>query len=135
MRNAMLVLAALAAIGCGQTAVRSHASSANGASGPAFAVAAPHGAASGVRTAASTPQPRPATVAVNRYRGTTEPAKLRPCKIQLTSEMQVRMNGMDGRNKGPKMKINEISVPCSSRCPGQRQSGPPTRQVGPHPSH
>jgi hypothetical protein len=135
MRNAMLVLAALAVIGCGQTAVRSHASSANGASGAAFDAVAPHGAANSVRTAASTPQPRSAAVAVNRYRGTTEPAKLRPCKIQLTSEMQVRMNGTDGSNKGPKLKIKEISVPCSTRCPGHRQSGPPNQQVGPHPSH
>ena len=135
MRNALLVLAALAVIGCGQTAVQSHASSANGVSGPAFAVAAPHGAASGVRTAASTPQPRSAAVAMDRYRGTSEPAKLRPCKIQLTSEMQVRMNGLDGRNKGPKLKINEISVPCSTRCPGHSKSGPPSQQIGPRPSH
>jgi len=136
MRNALLVLAALAAVGCGHAAVQGRSMPANGAMGPAMGVAvAPQGAGAVVHPRSTTPMPRGVAAAVNHYRGTTEPAKLRPCKIQITSDMQRRMSGQGGPNHGPKWRIREISVPCSTRCPGQRHSGPPTQQTGPRPGH
>jgi hypothetical protein len=135
MRKALLVLAALAMIGCASGTVRGHATTARGLSGPAMDVAAaPHGTTTAARPASATPLSRGTLAAVNAYRGTTEPAVLRPCKIQLTSEMQRQLNGTNGANGmdgRPHMKIREISVPCSTRCPGER-SGNPTPAIGLH---
>jgi hypothetical protein len=138
MRNAPLVLAALAMVGCASGTVRGHATSSKELSGPAMGVvAAPHGVATAARPGSAAPLSRGTLAAVNAYRETTEPAVLRPCKIQITSEMQRQLNGTNGTNGmngRPLLKIKEISVPCTTRCPGERGQNP-TRAIGPRPGN
>jgi len=136
MRNTLLVLAALAVVGCGHAAVQGHPMAANGASGPAIGVAAaPQGSSTAVHKASNAPLSHGTLAAVNSYRGTTEPAERKPCMIQLTSEMQRAMNGTDSLGGRPHMRIKEISVPCSTRCPGERAYGSSTGQKGPRPGY
>jgi hypothetical protein len=135
MRNALVVLAALAMVGCASGTGRGHATSARELSGPAMEVAAaPHGTSTATHPASAAPLSQGTIAAVNAYRGTTEPAVLHPCKIQITSEMQRQMNGTNGMDGRPKMKIKEISVPCTTQCPGERSHNP-TQAIGPRPGN
>jgi hypothetical protein len=132
MRHAVFVLAVLGLTACGSAGVKGHATTTVArAAGAAVEVAAPAGGAHVARAGATGPAMAQGTRAAavrDDYRGTTEPAKRRPCTIQITSEMQRRMGGYTGIDGRPKLRIKEISVPCSSRCPGQRESRPQTRQ-------
>jgi hypothetical protein len=77
MRNALLVLAALAMVGCASGTVRGHATSARDHASPAMdGIAAPHGVNVATRPAAAAPLSRGTLAAINAYRGTSEPAVL-----------------------------------------------------------
>ena len=123
MRNALIVLTALALFGCARASVQSHARHADGATGPAIGAAtASHGASIAAPGRSTAALSRGVLAAVNARREPAERYERRPCTIPILRELEIKADQAVLRDGAPKID-KVVSVPCTTRCPGERSVG------------